>query len=69
MDKDHLIVEYMRIYFNSHPEKVPDNPDEAFELFQKMHKKYKNKYINEFKEKSEKYVDRFFDRKDKNNYY
>ncbi|APF19149.1 hypothetical protein [Caldithrix abyssi] len=69
MDKDHLIVEYMRIYFHSHPEKVPDNPDEAFALFQKMHKKYKTKYINEFKEKSEKYVDRFFDRKDKDNYY
>ncbi len=69
MDKDHLIVEYLRIYFHSHPEKVPENPDEAFSLFQKMHKKYKAKYINEFKEKSEKYVDRFFDQKDKNSYY
>ncbi len=64
-----LIVEYLRIYFHSHPEKVPENPDEAFKLFQKMHKKYKAKYITEFKEKSEKYVDRFFDGKDKNNYY
>jgi len=69
MDKDQLIVEYLRIYFHSHPEKVPENPDEAFKLFQKMHKKYKTKYITEFKEKSEKYVDRFFDGKDKNNYY
>ena len=56
-------------YMKEHPEKVPENADEAFKLFQKMHKKYKAKYINEFKEKSEKYVDRFFDGKDKNNYY
>ena len=69
MDKDLLIAEYLKIYFNSHPEKVPSNPDEAFKIFQKMHKKYKAKYITEFKEKSEKYVDRFFDNKDKNNYY
>lgn len=69
MDKDLLIVEYLKIYFSSHPEKVPDDPDKAFKLFQQMHKKYKGKYITEFKEKSEKYVDRFFDDKGKNNYY
>jgi hypothetical protein len=69
MDKDLLIVEYLRIYFTAHPDQVPQNPDEAFKLFQKMHKKYKAKFISEFKEKSEKYVDRFFNDSDKNKYY
>lgn len=63
MDKDLIVVEYLRIYFNSHPEKVPEDSDKAFELLQKMHKKYKSKFLKEFKEKSEKYVDRFFDDK------
>lgn len=68
MDKDQLVVEYLRIYFNSHPEKVPEDTEKAFELFQKLHKKYKHKFIVTFKEKSEKYVDRFFDDKDQKYY-
>ena len=43
MDKDLIVVEYIKIYFDSHPEKVPEDADQAFELFKKMHKKYKTK--------------------------
>ncbi|MGD9486878.1 MAG: hypothetical protein AB7W47_02545 [Calditrichaceae bacterium] len=69
MDKDSVVVEYLKIYFRSHPDLVPDDADKAFELFQKMHKKYKNKFMDDFKQKSEKFVDKFFDDKDKNKYY
>ncbi len=68
MDKDLAVVEYLKIYFNSHPEKVPEDADKAFELFQKMHKKYKVKMIADFKQKSEKFVDRYFDENDKKYY-
>jgi hypothetical protein len=68
MDKDLIVVEYLKIYFSSHPHKVPEDTDKAFELFKSLHKKYKSKFITDFKEKSEKYVDRFFDDKDQKYY-
>ena len=68
MDKEMVVVEYLKIYFNSHPEKVPEDDDKAFELFKKLHKKYKTQFITDFKQKSEKYVDRFFDEKDQKYY-
>ena len=68
MDKDLIVVEYLKIYFNSHPDKVPEDTEIAFELFKKLHKKYKTKFITDFKQKSEKYVDRFFDEKDQKYY-
>ncbi|MBN2426110.1 MAG: hypothetical protein JXR46_12645 [Calditrichaceae bacterium] len=63
MDKDMVVVEYLKVYFNSHPDKVPEDPEKAFEMFQKMHKKYKGKFLEDFKQKSEKFVDQFFDGK------
>ena len=68
MDKDLIVVEYLKIYFSSHPEKVPEDTEKAFELFKQLHKKYKTKFITDFKQKSEKYVDRFFDEKDQKYY-
>jgi hypothetical protein len=68
MDNDSIVVEYLKIYFSSHPERVPEDTDKAFEMFQKLHKKYKTKFITDFKQKSEKFVDRFFDDKDKKYY-
>jgi hypothetical protein len=68
MDKDLAVVEYLKIYFHSHPEKVPEDADKAFDLFQKMHKKYKAKMITDFKQKSEKFVDRYFEGNDKKYY-
>ncbi len=64
MDKDMAVVEYLKIYFSAHPEQVPDDSDKAFDLFQKLHKKYKGKFITDAKQKSEKYVDKFFNDKD-----
>lgn len=64
MDKDLIVVEYLKIYFQSHPEQVPSDSDKAFELFHKLHKKYKGKFISEYKQKSEKYVNRFLGDKD-----
>lgn len=69
MDKEHAVVEYLKIYFNSHPDKVPEDADKAFELFQRLHKKYKSKMITDFKQKSEKFVDNYFEEKDKKRYY
>ena len=68
MDKDAVVVEYLKIYFSSHPEKIPEDSEKAFELFHKLHKKYKNKFLSDYRQKSEKYVDRFFDDKDGNKY-
>lgn len=68
MDKDLIVVEYLKIYFSAHPEKVPADNDAAFEYFQKLHKKYKYKFLDNYKQKSEKFVDKFFDDKDKKYY-
>lgn len=68
VDKDLIVVEYLKIYFTSHPEKVPEDTDKAFEFFQKLHKKYKYKFLADYKQKSEKFVDKFFDDKDKKYY-
>jgi hypothetical protein len=68
MDKDLMAVEYLKIYFHSHPDEVPANPEEALEKFQRLHKKYKSKFLNDFKQRSEKFVDKFFDDKDKKYY-
>ena len=68
MDKDRIALDFLKLYFETHPEKVPDDPDKAYDVFQKVLKKYKSKVLGDFKQKSEKYVDRFFDNKD-NKYY
>ena len=64
MDKDALAVEFLKIYFASHPDKIPENTDKAFELMSSLHKKYKNKVIGDLKNKSERFVDNYFDKKD-----
>ena len=61
MDKDLLTAEFLKIYFASHPDKMPEDSDKAFEVFHKLHKRYKAKFIIDFKQKSEKFVDKFFD--------
>ena len=49
MDKDILISEYLKIYFSCHPEELPKDPEKAFELLGKLHKKYKSRFIDDFK--------------------
>ena len=69
MDKDLIVVEFLKIYFNSHPEKVPEDTYKAFDFFQQLHKRYKYKFLSDHKQKSEKFVDKFFDEKDRTKYY
>ena len=61
MDKDLLVSEYMKIYFTCHPEELPKDPQKAFDLMRKLHNKYKNIFIDDFKSKSGKFVDKFMD--------
>jgi hypothetical protein len=68
VDKDLLISEYLKIYFTCHPQELPKDPEKAFELLSKLHKKYKNIFIDDFKAKSGKIVDKFLD-PDKDTYY
>ncbi len=61
MDKDSLVIEYIKIYFNCYPDELPKDPEKAMQKIQEFHKKYKNKLIDEFKTKSGKFVDKFMD--------
>lgn len=64
MDKDLLIVEFMKIYYSCHPGELPKDPAEAFKLMSDLHKKYKTGFIDNFKSKSGKFVDKFLDEKE-----
>ncbi len=63
MDKDGMVVEFLKIYFSCHPGELPKDPEKAFQLMSRLHKKYKNTLIDNFKSKSGKFVDRFMDDK------
>ncbi len=65
MDRESLAVEFVKIYFNAHPESLPDDPNKAFDKIQELHKKYKSSLIGQLKEKSERFVDNYFDDKGK----
>ena len=68
MDKDMVVVEFLKIYFNCHPEELPKDPQKAFEMMTNLHKKYKGIFIDDFKSRSGKFVDKFMDDK-KDNYF
>jgi hypothetical protein len=69
MDKDQIIAQYLKIYFTCHPGELPKDPAKAFELMSKLHKKYKNTFIDDFKSKSGKFVDKFMDDDKKGGYF
>jgi hypothetical protein len=69
MDKDIMVSEYIRIYFSCHPQELPKDPEKAFQLMSQLHKKYKNIFIDDFKAKSSKFVDKFMDKDEKERYY
>jgi hypothetical protein len=66
MDKDALAVEFIKIYFSCHPNKLPKDQEQAFEEILSLHKKFKNRVIGDLKKKSERFVDNYFDKKDNN---
>jgi len=68
MDHDQVVSEYVKIYFTCHPGELPKDPDKAFELMARLHKKYKNRFLDDFKSKSGKFVDKFIDDDDKGRY-
>lgn len=61
MDKDSIVVEYLKIYFNCHPGEMPKDTDQALKLMSSLHKKFKTKIIVDFKSKSEDFVNKFLD--------
>jgi len=65
MDREALAVEFTKIYFNAHPEALPEDPVKAFDKIHDIHKKYKSSLIGQLKEKSERFVDNYFDDKGK----
>jgi hypothetical protein len=69
MDKDIMVSEYIRIYFSCHPQELPKDPEKAFQLMSQLHKKYKNIFMDDFKAKSSKFVDKFMDKDEKERYY
>jgi hypothetical protein len=64
MDKETLAAEFVKIYFQSHPDRIPEDQDKAFEVIHNLHKKFKAKVIGDIKNKSEKFVDKYFEDKD-----
>jgi len=68
MDKELIAIEYVKIYFNSHPEELPLDSMKALDKIQDIHKKFKEKIIGDLKSKSDKFVDKFLDDK-KDRYY
>ncbi|MCB9057224.1 MAG: hypothetical protein H6627_01565 [Calditrichae bacterium] len=64
MDKDALAIEFVKIYFKSNPGLIPEDSEKAYEIIANLHKQYKKKVIDDLKDKSEKFVDSYFDKKD-----
>jgi hypothetical protein len=64
MDKDLMVVEFLKIYFTCHPGELPKDPQKAFEMMSTLHKKYKGIFIKDFKTRSGDFVDKFMEDKD-----
>lgn len=64
MEKETLAVEFVKIYFQSHPEKIPEDHNKAFDAIYNLHKMFKAKVLGDLKNKSERFVDKYFEDKD-----
>jgi hypothetical protein len=64
MDKDSIAAEFLKIYLNAHPELIPKDENKAADVLHRLHNVFKEKLIANYKKKSEKYVNRYFDDKD-----
>ncbi len=63
MDKDQMSVEFAKIFFSAHPEKLSDDPEKAFNAINDVQKLYKKKLYKELHNKNEKFVDKYFEDK------
>ena len=53
MDFKDLALEFVKIYFAAHPEKVPEDVEKAFQEINRVHGKYKAHLIDKYTKKSE----------------
>jgi hypothetical protein len=53
MDFKEVALEFTKIYFSAHPEKVPEDPEKAFQEINRVHGKYKSQLIDKAAKKSE----------------
>ncbi|GAB4336320.1 MAG: hypothetical protein Kow0037_17420 [Calditrichia bacterium] len=61
MDFKEVALEFVKIYYSCHPDKLPTDEDKAFEAMNKLHGKYKNKIIDKATRKSEDFFSDKFD--------
>jgi hypothetical protein len=53
MDLNVLALEFVRIYYTAHPDKLSEDKDKAFQEINSLHGKYKSQLINKATKKSE----------------
>jgi len=53
MDLNDLALEFVRIYYTSHPDKLPEDREKAFQEMNSMHGKYKSHLIATATKKSQ----------------
>lgn len=53
MDFNEIALEFVKIYFACHPNKLSEDQEKAFQEMSKLHGKYKNKLIERAHRKSE----------------
>jgi hypothetical protein len=53
MDFNELALEFVKIYYSCHPQKLPDDKEKAFQEINSLHGKYKSNLISKATKKSE----------------
>jgi hypothetical protein len=60
MDLKEVALEFVKIYYSCHPDKLPDDKEKAYTEMSKLHGQYKEKLIKSAQKKSEDFFsDRF----------
>ncbi len=53
MDFNEIALEFVKIYYSCHPDKLPEDKDKAFQEINQLHGKFKSKLIDKAHRKSE----------------
>lgn len=53
MDFKEVALEFVKIYFACHPDKLPDDQEKAFQAMNNLHGKYKSHLIDKATKKSQ----------------